>query len=921
MAGLRRIRQQSWAWPRSLLNPRSLAGQVFILQAVIVVLLVVAAVTALALQAKRDSKQSAERRSLSVAETFASSPAVARAMDSPDPTAVLQPQAEAVRKRAKLDYLVVFDLDGIRITHPDRKLIGKHVVGAFGAAIDAARQGRPYTEVIDDGPLGPAVDTTAPINRRDGSLVGGVSAGITLERAENTVDRQMPVLLGAAGLGLVLAAGSTGLVTRRLRRQTHGLGQAEMTRMYEHHDAVLHAVREGVVILGPDGLIQLVNDEAQRLLDLPDLAEGRAVDEVGLPDRLEELMRSGRSATDEVHHVGNRLLAVNVRSTERAGGPRGSVATLRDTTELAALTGRAEVARERLKLLYESGVRIGTTLDVVRTAEELAEVAVPRFADIVTVDLLEAVTAGDEPSVHAGWRMRRTAARGGPGEPGIYPVGELIHFVSTTPQVRALEEGRAALVADLTRTVAWSDQDRARGAALLEAGVRSLVTVPLRARGVVLGMVNFWRTEDSPAFEGEDLSFAEEVSARAAVCIDNARRYAREHAMAVTLQRSLLPRGLPEQDALDVAWRYLPAQAGVGGDWFDVIPLPGARVALVVGDVVGHGLHAAATMGRLRTAVHNFSSLDLPVDELLGHLDELVTRIDSEEEAGQELRGWEGVTGATCLYAIYDSVSGLCTMARAGHPGPALVAPDGTVSHPDVPPSLPLGLGGHPFETTEFPLPEGTDLVLFTDGLIEDRGRDIDTGLDMLGTALAGAASRGPDEMCRAAVEAMVPDRPSDDIALLIARTRLLDPSRVADWEVAQDPAEVGRLRAECGAKLREWGLADIGFSTELILSELITNAIRYGAAPVRLRLLHDRSLICEVADGSSTAPHLRRATSMDEGGRGLFLVAHLAQRWGTRYVPGGKVIWTEQPLNGASVAPVETPADVLLDQFDDSGF
>ncbi|MEU6119331.1 SpoIIE family protein phosphatase [Streptomyces sp. NPDC047117] len=921
MAGLRRMRQQSWAWPRSLLNPRSLAGQVFILQAVIVVLVVVAAVTALALQAKRDSKQSAERRSLSVAETFASSPAVARAMDSPDPTAVLQPQAEAVRKRAKLDYLVVFDLDGIRITHPDRKLIGKHVVGAFGAAIDAARQGRPYTEVIDEGPLGPAVDTTAPINRPDGSLVGAVSAGITLERAENTVDRQMPVLLGAAGLGLVLAAGSTGLVTRRLRRQTHGLGQAEMTRMYEHHDAVLHAVREGVVILGPDGRIQLVNDEARRLLGLPDLAEGRAVDEVGLPDRLEELMRSGRSATDEVHHVGGRLLAVNVRSTERAGGPRGSVATLRDTTELAALTGRAEVARERLKLLYESGVRIGTTLDVVRTAEELAEVAVPRFADIVTVDLLEAVAAGDEPSVHAGWRMRRTAARGGPGEPGIYPVGELIHFVSTTPQVRALEEGRAALVPDLTRTVEWSDQDRARGAALLEAGVRSLVTVPLRARGVVLGMVNFWRTEDSPAFEEEDLSFAEEVSARAAVCIDNARRYAREHAMAVTLQRSLLPRGLPEQDALDVAWRYLPAQAGVGGDWFDVIPLPGARVALVVGDVVGHGLHAAATMGRLRTAVHNFSTLDLPVDELLGHLDELVTRIDSEEEAGQELRGWEGVTGATCLYAIYDSVSGLCTMARAGHPGPALVAPDGTVSYPDVPPSLPLGLGGHPFETTEFPLPEGTDLVLFTDGLIEDRGRDIDTGLDMLSTALAGAASRGPDEMCRAAVEAMVPERPSDDIALLIARTRLLDPSRVADWEVAQDPAEVGRLRAECGAKLREWGLADIGFSTELILSELITNAIRYGAAPVRLRLLHDRSLICEVADGSSTAPHLRRATSMDEGGRGLFLVAHLAQRWGTRYVPGGKVIWTEQPLNGASVAPVETPADVLLDQFDDSGF
>ncbi|WP_078601047.1 SpoIIE family protein phosphatase/ATP-binding protein [Streptomyces violens] len=920
MAGHRRIHHPLRAGSRSLLNPRSLAGQVFVLQVVIVVLLVVAAVTALALQATRDSNDAAEHRSLSVAETFAASAGAARAMDGPNPTAELQPRAEAVRKRADVDYIVVMNLDGIRVTHPDRKLIGKHVVGAFGPALVAARKGQSYTEIIPGGPLGDAVDTTAPITRADGSLVGLVSAGITLERAGSTLDRQMPVLLSAAALGLGLAAGGTALVTRRLRRQTHGLGQAEMTRMYEHHDAVLHAVREGVVILGGDGRLLLVNDEARRLLELPDGLDGRAVDAVGLPDRLVELMRSGRSATDEVHHVGQRLLAVNVRSTARAGGPRGSVTTLRDTTELAALTGRAEVAGERLKLLYESGVRIGTTLDVVRTAEELAEVAVPRFADIVTVDLLDAVTEGDEPSVHAGWRMRRTATKGGPGEPGLYPLGELIHFVSTTPQVRALNEGRAALVADLTRTDEWSDQDRTRGAALLQAGVHSLVTVPLRARGVVLGMVNFWRSEGSEPFQEEDLSFAEEVSARAAVCIDNARRYAREHAMAVTLQRSLLPRGLPEQDALDVAWRYLPAQAGVGGDWFDVIPLPGARVALVVGDVVGHGLHAAATMGRLRTAVHNFSSLDLPVDELLGHLDELVTRIDSEEDS-EGARGWEGVTGATCLYAIYDSVSGVCTVATAGHPGPALMGPDGTVTYPDVAPSPPLGLGGHPFETTELRLTEGSSLVLFTDGLVEDRGRDIDVGLDMLAGALEGAAGRSPEEMCQAAVDAMVPERASDDIALVVARTRLLASAKVADWEVAPDPAEVGRLRAECGAQLAEWGLSDIGFSTELILSELITNAIRYGAPPMRLRLLRDRCLICEVADSSSTAPHLRRATSTDEGGRGLFLVAHLSQRWGTRYTPGGKVIWTEQQLSGASAAAIETPADVLLDQFDDTGF
>lgn len=914
---------RSKAWPLSVLNPRSVAGQVFLLQVVVVLLLVVAAASALALQARRDSQREAEHRSLAVAQTFANAPGVAEAMDARRPTVLLQPRAEGARERADVDYVVVFDLDGIRYTHPDRNLIGKHVVGPFGAALDAAREGRPFTETTDS-PFGPAVTTSAPINRPDGSLAGMVSAGITLQRAQNTFNRQLPVLLGAAAVGLALAAGSTALVSRRLSRQTHGLGQTEMTRMYEHHDAVLHAVREGVLIVGGDGRLWLVNDEAQRLLGLSDDLEGRRVDEVGLEAGLAELLRSGRTATDEVHLAGDRLLAVNVRATDRAGGPRGTVATLRDTTELASLTGRAQVARGRLKLLYEAGVRIGTTLDVERTAEELTEVAVPRFADIVTVDLLEAVRQGDEPAAQSGWTMRRTAAEGGPEE-GVYPVGELIHFVPTTPQSRALENGRAALVADLTRTDAWSDQDRERGRRLLAAGVHSLVTVPLRARGVVLGMANFWRSGDSPAFEEEDLSFAEEVAARAAVCIDNARRFAREHALAVTLQRSLLPRGLPEQDALDVAWRYLPAQAGVGGDWFDVIPLPGARVALVVGDVVGHGLHAAATMGRLRTAVHNFSALDLPVDELLGHLDELVTRIDSEEGGYGDGRSWtgQGVTGATCLYAIYDSVSGRCAVARAGHPGPALVGPDGAVHYPDVPPSPPLGLGGgHPFEVTELQLSEGAHLVLFTDGLVEDRARDIDVGLEMLREALRGAPGRAPEEMCQAAVEVMVPERPADDIALLVARTRLLAPSKVADWEVPSDPAAVAPLRAECGRRLRAWGLADIGFSTELILSELVTNAIRYGTPPVRLRLLHDRGLVCEVSDGSNTAPHLRRATTTDEGGRGLFLVAHLAQRWGTRYTPHGKVIWTEQPLHGdAAATAADTPADALLDQFDDTSF
>ncbi|MFE5481538.1 SpoIIE family protein phosphatase [Streptomyces sp. NPDC056527] len=887
------------------LGLRSVAGQVFALQAVIVVLLVTAGALALLFQARYDTERDARNRSLAAAEAFAHAPGLVDSLKAPDPTVLLQARAEAARMASGLDFLAVMTPDGIRYTDSRPELIGQRATGD----IARARAGESFTEVFTGEPTD-AVRAIVPVRTEGGAIVGLVGAGVEIQNVGNVVEDQLPLLFGTAAGALLLAVGGAALVSRRLRRQTHGLGPLEMTRINEHHEAVLHAVREGVMIIDADRRLLLANDEARRLLDLAPDAERRHVTELGLDPRTAALLSSGRVVTDEVHLAGDRLLAVNVRPTEPyRGRPTGTVMTLRDSTELSTVSGRAEVARGRLQLLYEAGVRIGTTLDVVRTAEELTEVAVPRFADFVTVELLEPVLRGEEPS-GAFTEMRRTALNGTQTEHPFQPVGDVIRFVvPTTPMARALDGGHAVLVGDLMTADGWQAQDPEGATDALAFGLHSLVAVPLLARGVVLGMANFWRAESADAFGEEDLTFAEELTARAAVSIDNARRFTREHAMAVALQRSLLPRVLPELSAVDVAYRYLPAKAGVGGDWFDVIPLPGARVALVVGDVVGHGLHAAASMGRLRTAVHNFSTLDLPPDELLGHLDELIDRIDRPDTGGEygdeagagdaddkEDGGNERMTGATCLYVVYDPASGRCTMARAGHPGPALVHRDGRVEFPEVPAGLPLGVGGMPFEVTELQLPEGSRLVLFTDGLLEDRDRDFDTGLGLMCDALA-TTGRSPEQACADVLAALLVPAPDDDIVLLVADTRRLEADRIAEWDVPADPAEVSRIRNAGAAQLAAWELDSLSFTAELILSELVTNAIRYGAEPIRVRLLRDRRLICEISDGSSTAPHLRYAATTDEGGRGLFLVAQFAERWGTRYTQRGKVIWAELPL------------------------
>ncbi|MFR9799339.1 SpoIIE family protein phosphatase [Streptomyces sp. MS06] len=654
--------------------------------------------------------------------------------------------------------------------------------------------------------------------------------------------------------------------------------------------------------------LRRMNDAMARVLGLPEeRVRGLRLSEIGGREQSEELER-------HLHEVLTTGRPQDVETHPRAGGTDRSSAWLARMAPVTDDEGRvcgvclaahditeSHLARERLQLVNEASVRIGTTLDIARTAQELADVCVPALADFVSVDLLDPAEQAGEPSgpPTAPVPLRRVAHRSvNPGTPeAAAEPGEVQLYPEASPQADSLVSGRTVIVSAATGDLQrWLADDPARSARARRFGVHTAMSVPIRARGTTLGAAVLTRHRHSDPFTPDDVLLAEEVTARAAVCIDNARRYSRERETALALQRSLLPRSMPRTAAVEAATRYLPAaRTGVGGDWFDVIPLSGLRVAMVVGDVVGHGVQASATMGRLRTAVRTLADIDLAPDELLTHLDDLVLRLS--EEAGGE--GRPGEVGATCLYAVYDPVSRRCTLARAGHPQPVLLPPGGPPRPLVLPAGPPLGLGGLPFESTELELREGSVLAFFTDGLVESRDRDTASGHRLLGDTLA-TDEGALDETCDRILHALLPPGgAADDVALLLARTQGLPASRVATWDIPADPALVAPIRKQVGDQLDAWSLSEATFTTELVVSELVTNAIRYGSRPIRLRLIHDAStLICEVSDSSHTAPHLRRAKTWDEGGRGLLLVAQLTQRWGSRHTHDGKTIWAELTLD-----------------------
>ncbi|MEU1618332.1 SpoIIE family protein phosphatase [Streptomyces sp. NPDC005722] len=561
-------------------------------------------------------------------------------------------------------------------------------------------------------------------------------------------------------------------------------------------------------------------------------------------------------------------------------------------------------AHERLAALGEAGARLGSTLDVMQAGQELADLALPLLADYVAVDLEQSVSFGEGPPVRIGTMGARPPGFRRAGVASIRPGvpespwlrGEPIGVPPGSPLHEVLRTGRSRLEPAFDVTLsAWAGATPELARRLGRSGAHSVMVVPIRARRMLLGTALFVRTADPAPFQKVDLLLAEELVARAARSLDHARRYTREHTAALTLQRTLLPRQLQGGAAVETASLYLPADVDhcVGGDWFDVIPLSGGRVALVVGDVVGHGLHAAVTMGRLRTAVHTLADMELPPDELLTRLDDTLQRLADGDE-----HDTPAGMGATCLYAVYDPATRRCTMAGAGHPPPAVVDPQGRASFPDLPTGAPLGIGlGDPFESVEIELPEGSLLALYTDGLIEHRDHDIEEGMRRLGTVLT-QPGRSLDDLCALVAESRRGQSGDDDVSLLLVRTRSLGADRVASWTLPVDRTVVRRARNLAAHQLASWGLQGVQDRTTLIVSELVTNALRHGTGPIELRLIRHQSLTCEVFDTDNAAPRVRRAHPMDETGRGLYLVTQLSRRWGSRpLLGGGKAVWAEVDL------------------------
>ena len=762
-----------------------------------------------------------------------------------------------------------------------------HLLAAAGGHSPEENAGQVLAELLRAGRW----DGVLPLRHRDGRTV--------------TADVRASVLADGEGQQYILLS----------------LADTEALRALEHDLAVLDAVFDtsaaGIAVYDTDLRFVRVNEVlAVMNRHTPEEHLGRTVEEI-IPGKVgqelaavqRQVLATGRIVVDLLTPgpggVGFRSASYG-RITNRSGQVLGISCVVMDVTDRLMASVKVERARKRLTVLGDVGGVLAELMDVGRRARALAEALVPGFCDYAGVLVVENIATGaDLPRqpLAAGTPLVLTGWAAGPEQEEVavrLGAGGLLSFPAGSPLADVLGGGPAWFAenpADLQGGVRAQPLDhRIRDA--LELGVGSLLAVPLRARGVVLGLLIVGRAVGKEPFDADDLALAYELADRAGAALDNARLYAREREGALILQRALLPQTVPRLAGVEVAYRYVPGSTGaeIGGDWFDVVPLAGGRVAFVIGDVMGHGLSAAATMGRLRTAVRTLAGLDMAPSELLRRVNDL-----SDDFALLP----EEPMMATCVYAVYDPSSRLCVIAKAGHLPPLLVLSGvrgvQSVRQVELPSNTPIGVGGADthFESVELVVPEGAVLVLYTDGLIERRDEDITVGIDRLAGILRRSYGSLEDS-CDGVLDAMVQEREPDDVAVLMARLGGLPEGSAAAWTFPAEATAVRQARAHVRATLASWGLYVLTDVTVLLVSELVTNSLRYAHGPIGVRLVRGQSLLVEVSDPLPDPPQARTAADDDEGGRGMHLVARASRRWGTRLGPFGKTVWFELTLPGS---------------------
>lgn len=634
--------------------------------------------------------------------------------------------------------------------------------------------------------------------------------------------------------------------------------------------------------------VPLVGMRLTEIYELEDPADEAAVAHRALLSGEEVVGRLVRGG-DASGRTAPRTYSVSyLRLEDSQGNPTGLVASVVDVTA-------QEHAQQRMAVLDAVRTRVGGGhLNMGAVSREFVEAVVPAFASMAVVDLVEDAVNGQEPPlvpVRAGVALRRAAIEGPMSE---HALGGVFSLPDVTPFSHVLADLQPCLVS-FDGQGSRLDADPGRAETVRRSGARSGIVAPLTFRGYALGTVSFYRDEREDAFDEDDLVIASAMCAHVGLCLDDSRRYMLEWITAAAVQRRLLAQQPAVQTAVEALSLHIPDPAG-GSAWFDAIALPGARVALIVGDVPGQGIVSALSMGLLRTATHTLAALDLQPDETLARLSETARSLAATWAAQPPVDPLQsGPITANCTIAIYDSVRLTCTIARAGHPEPVAVLPDGTSRSLPAPEGPPLaGASDAPFPAETVSMPEGSVLALGTAALADE----VLAPSAPLRRLLEQITTKNLPDASSTIARALAERERTGEAIMLFARTKAVPRDRVLICPLPADPEAAPIARAAARRQLSAWDVdEDTAYTTELIVSELVGNAVRYGEPPLELRLILEQALTCEVSDASPSTPYVKHARTLDESGRGLFIIGNLAEQWGTRHQAQEKIVWAQIPV------------------------